>query len=125
MIAAYEIESIYPEATTFARFAKKAVTTARAEKLIEDQLARTKTAENAKKARIDQGRRFVQKGGVISIGKCRKMVDNRRVEEDHLKLDREMKQIRQRRARWGAIFRKLVNKIPYYIEGYSYDLSSR
>ena len=125
MIAAYELERVYPESYRLGKFARGAVATARAGQLIEDQLARTNAAENARKLRANQGRRSVQKGGVITVGKCRKMVVDRRDEEDRLEADREIKLIRQQRRRWGPVMRELVNKIPYYIEGYSYGLSSR
>ena len=91
MIAAYELERVYPDSFRLGKFARGAVTTARAGRLFEDQLARTNAAENARKLRANQGRKSVQKGGVITVGKCRKMVSDRRDEEDRLEADRKMK----------------------------------
>lgn len=122
MFAAYDLKERYPKTHTINRFAKGVLITARAEKLFEEQLTRSNAAENARKLRINQGRRSVQKEGVITIEKCRKMIDVKKVEKDRLELNRKMKLIRQRRAQWGAIFRELINKIPYYIEGHSYGL---
>ena len=77
----------------------KIIAIARAEKFIENQFVRTNAIENVKKLKINQNRRFMQKKKIISIAKCKKMIDIKRVEKDRLKLNREMKQIRLRRAR--------------------------
>ena len=61
MIAAYEMKRVYSETFIFARFAREIIAIARAEKFIENQLARTNAAENVKKLKINQNRRFVQK----------------------------------------------------------------
>ena len=65
MIAAYELERVYPDSFRLGKFARGAVATARAGRLIEEQLARTNAAKNARKLRANQGRRSVQKGGVF------------------------------------------------------------
>lgn len=122
--AAHELETVYPESFRQKKLARGALATVRAGQLIEDQLARTIAAENARKLRAIKSRRYIQKRGVIAGGKCRKMIEGRKDEEDRLELDREMKAIRQRRDRWGVIFRELVNKTPYYIGGHSCGLSS-
>jgi hypothetical protein len=123
-VAQYEMERVYPDSRIFHKFAKGALATARAGRLIEEQLATTKAAENARKVRANQGKKSVQRGGVIRVGDCRRMVTDRKDEEDRLKQEREMRVMGQQRKRWKPVMRELVKKIPYYIDGHSYGLSS-
>jgi hypothetical protein len=124
LIDQHEMERIYSDARIFQKFAKEAVIIAHAGRLIEEQLTTTKAAENARKLRANQGRKSVQKGGVIRVGDCRRMISERKDEEDRLKTKREMRIIAQQRKRWKSILRELVRKISYYIDGHSYGLSS-
>jgi ribosomal protein S17 len=96
-IAQHEMKQVYPNSRIFHKFAKGAVATARAGRLIEKQLAMTKAAENARKMRANQGKNSVQRGGVISVRECRRMVSGRKDEEDCLKMKREMRIMRQQR----------------------------
>jgi hypothetical protein len=50
------MEQVYPDSRIFHIFAKGAMTTARAGRLIEEQLATTKAAENARKMRANQAK---------------------------------------------------------------------
>ncbi len=82
-----------------------------------------KAVENARKLRANQGKKFVQKGDVIRVSDCRRMISDRKEEEDRLKLEREMRVMGQQRKRWRFVMRELMRKISYYIDDHSYDLS--
>ncbi len=58
------------------------------------------------------------------MGDCRRMITGRKEEEDRLEQKREMRVMGQQRKRWRPVMRELVRKIPYYIDGHSYELSS-
>jgi hypothetical protein len=122
-VAQYEMKRVYSDSRIFHKFAKGAVITARADRLIEKQLAVTKATENARKLRVNQDKKFIQKGGVIRVRDCRRMISDRKDEEDRLKQEREMRIMRQQRKRWRPVMRELMRKISYYIDGHSYDLS--
>lgn len=72
---------------------------ARAGRFIEDQLTATKAIENARKLRANQRRKFVQKEDVIRMRECRRIIFERKDEEDRLKTKREMRAIVQQRKR--------------------------
>jgi hypothetical protein len=98
-VAQYEIERIYSDARIFHKFAKETVIIVRANRLIEKQLIMTKTIENARKLRINQSKKFVQREDVICVRDCRRMIFDRKDEEDRLKQKREMRVMRQQRKR--------------------------
>ncbi len=123
-VAQYEMKRVYPDSRIFHKFAKGAIATARAGRLIEEQLVMTQAVENARKVRANQNKKSVQRGGVIRVGDCRRMVTDRKEEEDRLEQEREMRVMGQQRKRWRPVMRELVRKISYYIDGHSYGLSS-
>jgi hypothetical protein len=98
-VAQYEMKRVYSDSRIFHKFAKEAVITARADRLIEEQLAVTKATENARKLRVNQGKKSIQKEGVIRVRDCRRMISDRKDEEDRLKQEREMRIMRQQRKR--------------------------
>lgn len=115
MEASYNIESVYPEAMNFQKFAKGALAMTRKEGLIIDQLASTKAAEVARKVRANHGKKVIQKGGVIRMEDCRKMTLERKEEEEKLEIIRQNKSILAQRKRWAPVMRELTQKTPYYI----------
>jgi hypothetical protein len=83
----------------YSQFVKDALALAREEELISDQLALTKAAENARKIRANQSRRFAQKEGVIIIDQCRSMTLKRKEKKNRLYAKRQNKADRQQRKR--------------------------
>jgi hypothetical protein len=61
-VAQYEIKRVYPDSRIFHKFAKGALVTARAGRLIEEQLATIKAAENARKVRANQAKNLFNGG---------------------------------------------------------------
>ncbi len=98
-VAQYEMKRVYSDSRIFHKFAKETVITARADRLIEKQLAVTKATENARKLRANQSKKSIQKGGVIRMRNCRRMISDRKDEKDRLKQEREMRIMRQQRKR--------------------------
>ncbi len=98
-VAQYEMKRVYSDSRIFHKFAKEVLITARADRLIEKQLITIKAIENARKMRVNQGKKSVQRGGVIRVRDCRRMITDRKDEEDCLKQEREMRVMRQQRKR--------------------------
>ncbi len=98
-VAQYEMKRVYSDSRIFHKFAKETVITVRADRLIEKQLVVTRAVENARKLRVNQGKKSVQKGDVIRVKDCRRMISDRKDEEDRLKQEREMRVMRQQRKR--------------------------
>ncbi len=98
-VAQYEMKRVYSDSRIFHKFVKETVVTVRADRLIEEQLIVTKAIENARKLRINQSKKFVQKEDVIRMKNCRRMIFDRKDEEDRLKQEREMRIMRQQRKR--------------------------
>lgn len=84
----------------FHKLVKGALIIARKDKLIIDQLANTKAAENARTVRATYGKRAIQKRGVIRVEECRKMTLKRK--EDRLETARQNKVILNQRKAIGA-----------------------
>ena len=95
MIAAYELKRIYSDSFRLKKFVREIVITVRAERFFEDQLVRTNAIESAKKLKINQNRRSIQKNEIIIVKRCRKMISNKKNEKNRLKIDRKIKWIRQ------------------------------
>jgi hypothetical protein len=98
-VAQYEMKRVYSDSRIFHKFAKETVITVRADRLIEKQLTVTKAIENARKLRVNQSKKFIQKEDVIRVKDCRRMISDRKDEEDRLKQEREMRVMRQQRKR--------------------------
>jgi hypothetical protein len=98
-VAQYEMKRVYSDSRIFHKFAKEIVITARADRLIEKQLIVTKAIKNARKLRVNQSKKFIQKEDVIRMKNCRRMISDRKDEEDRLKQEREMRIMRQQRKR--------------------------
>jgi hypothetical protein len=98
-VAQYEMKRVYSDSRIFHKFAKETVITVRADRLIEKQLIVTKAIENVRKLRVNQSKKFIQKEDVIRMKNCRKMIFDRKDEEDRLKQEREMRIMRQQRKR--------------------------
>lgn len=93
------MKRVYSDSRIFQKFAKEAVIIARAERLIEEQLTATKAAENARKLRANQDKKSTQRGGVVWVRACRRMISKRKDEEDCLKTEREMRATAQQHKR--------------------------
>lgn len=91
MIAAYELKRIYSDSFRLKKFVREIVITVRAERFFEDQLVRTNAIESAKKLKINQNRRSIQKNEIIIVKRCRKMISNKKNEKNRLKIDRKIK----------------------------------
>jgi hypothetical protein len=98
-VAQYEMKRVYSDSRIFHKFAKDVIVTARAERLIEKQLIMTQAIENARKVRVNQNKKFVQRRDVIRVRDCRRMITDRKEEEDRLKQEREMRIMNQQRKR--------------------------
>jgi hydroxypyruvate isomerase len=98
-VAQYEMKQVYFNSRIFHKFAKDVIVTARAERLIEKQLIMTQAIENARKVRVNQSKKFVQRKNVIRVKNCRRMIIDRKEKEDRLKQKREMRVMSQQRKR--------------------------
>ncbi len=123
-VAQYKMKRVYSDSRIFHKFAKEVLITARADRLIEKQLITIKAIENARKMRVNQNKKSVQRKSVIRVKNCRRMIIDRKDEKDCLKQEREMRIMRQQRKRWRLVMRELMRKISYYINDHSYELSS-
>jgi hypothetical protein len=98
-VAQYEMKRVYSDSRIFHKFAKDVIVTTDAKRLIEKQLIMTQTIENARKVRVNQNKKFVQREDVIRVKNCRRMIIDRKEEKDRLKQEREMKIMSQQRKR--------------------------
>jgi hypothetical protein len=93
-VAQYEMKRIYFESRIFYKFAKEVLITIRADRLIEKQLITIKAIENVRKMRVNQSKKSVQRRNVIRVKDCRRMIIDRKDEENRLKQERKMRIMR-------------------------------